>query len=776
MKIEETIEVGGKTLSISTGELAKQADGAVWMQLGETVVLVTACANRKPNEGVNFLPLTVDYREYTFAAGKIPGGFFKREGRPSENEILTCRLTDRALRPLFPDGYHNETQIVASTYSYDLENEPDVLTITGASTALMISSAPYNTPIAAVRIGMINNEFIVNPTHQQIEESDLNLMVASSEDAILMVEAAANLLSEEKMLEALELAFDSAQPIIAAQRKLAQTIGKEKWSVEPPEKDEKVYSFVEEKLAEEMPKALSIKAKQERADRLDELKEEIVNKYEEDSPERDHAKNAFSEFKKKAFRKGVFSNNLRFDGRQFNEVRAVSVEIDVLPRSHGSAVFTRGETQSLVSTTLGTKSDAQIMDELGGEWKKRFLLHYSFPPFSVGEVRFMRGPGRREIGHGNLALRSLEPVLPGEDEFPYTMRVYSEILESNGSSSMATVCGGSLSLMDAGVPLKAPVAGIAMGLMKEGDDFVVLSDIAGEEDHYGDMDFKVAGTSQGITALQMDIKIAGVTRDILSKALAQAKEGREFILGKMAEVISEPRSELNKYAPRIVTMKVNPDKIRDIIGKGGATIRGIIEATGAEIDVEDDGTVMIYSSDKETLDKTKAMINAIVEDPEVGKVYIGKVVNILDFGAIVEILPGSQGLLHISEIANYRVGQVTDEVNMGDELKVKVLEIDKRSGKIRLSRKAVIEGNDSNQSPRDGGDNGGGGRPNRGGNKRGGGGSRGSSGGGNRGGSGASRGSDGGNKGDSDNDGGGSGGGPKFRSRRKPVHGKGFND
>ena len=723
MKFQEKIELGGKSISLTTGQIAKQADGAVVFQIGETMLLVTACAQRESRGDGSFLPLTVDYRENAFAAGKIPGGFFKREGKPSENEVLTCRLTDRSLRPLFPEGYFNETQVIGSVISHDLVNLPDVHTITAASAALTISDVPYHTPLGAVRIGYIDGEFVINPTVEEIEVSELNLVVASSEEAVLMVEAGAKELDEEKMLEALKLAFESAQPLIQMQKELAAKCGKEKWEVEVAAIPEEIVKTVEEKFSAGIKETLSIADKQERNVRFDELKAALEEVYdpEEQEEELGFAKKAFGEIKKASFRKGVFENGKRFDGRAFDQIRDITCEVDFLPRAHGSAVFTRGETQALVTTTLGAKSDAQIMDELGGEWKRKFMLHYNFPPYSVGEVRFMRGPGRREIGHGALATRALEQVLPSEDEFPYTIRIVSDITESNGSSSQATICGGSLAMMAAGVPTKDAVAGIAMGLMKEDENFAILSDIAGEEDHYGDMDFKVAGTSKGITALQMDIKITGVTQEILRQALAQAKAGREHILGLMNECINEARGELSPFAPRIVSLKIDTDKIRDIIGKGGVMIRKIIEESGAEIDVEDDGTVLIYSPNGPSLEKAKAMIDEIVEEPEVGKEYLGKVVSIQDFGAFVQILPSTQGLLHISEIAHYRVNSVTDELNVGDDVKVKVLEIDQRSGKVRLSRKALLSKGDGSgdDGPSGGGGSssgGGGGRSQGGGN------------------------------------------------------------
>jgi polyribonucleotide nucleotidyltransferase len=694
MNTSEEIQIGGKSLSISAGQVAKQADGAVTVRYGDTVVLVTACGQREAREGVDFLPLTVDYREYTFSAGKIPGGFFRREGRPSENETLVSRMIDRPLRPLFPSGYNQETQVIASVLSYDLVHKPDILGVIGASAALTISPIPFTTPLGAVRIGRVNDRFVVNPTHEDIEVSTLDLVAVCSEDAVLMVEAGAREVSEEVVLEALELAWKEAQPIVEMQKKLAAAVGVEKWKFEPVQVPQEVQQKVLEKLGDEMIKTLSLPEKKKRGLAFDELRNSIIEEFPEEGEERALAKMAFDNIKQEVFRKEVFARRARFEGRAFDEVRSVSCDVPFLPRTHGSSLFTRGETQALVATTLGARSDAQIMDELEGEWKRRFMLHYNFPPFSVGEVKFLRGASRREIGHGALALRALEPVLPSEEDFPYTIRLVSDILESNGSSSMATVCGGSLALFDCGVPMRASVAGIAMGLLKEGDDVIILSDIAGEEDHYGDMDFKVAGTRGGITALQMDIKIPGVTTEILRTALEQAKKGRLFILDIMDATIVQPRPDLSPYAPRIVTLKIDVDKIRDVIGSGGKVIRRIVEESKAEIDIEDDGTVLIYSPDKEALDKAKRMIEEIVEEPEVGKTYVGKVVSIVDFGAFVQILPSVQGLLHISEIANYRVNQVSDELQIGDEVMVKVIEYDKVNGKVRLSRRAALEGKD----------------------------------------------------------------------------------
>jgi polyribonucleotide nucleotidyltransferase len=707
MKLHEEILVGGRSLSLATGNVAKQANGSVVVRYGDTVVLVTSCAAREKLEGADFLPLTVDYREYTFAAGKIPGGFFRREGRPSEAEILAARLIDRALRPLFPEGFASDTQVIASVLSYDMENEPDVASIIGASAALVLSEIPYAVPLGALRIGYIDGALVVNPSREAMERSGLDLIAVASEDAIVMVEAGAKEVSEELIIEALELARREAKPIIEMVKRMAEVLGKEKWPVEKELMPEEIVNKTAEQMSGPITEVLTVADKQMRARRFDDLKAKYLEQFPEDSQERELAGKAFSELKQKIFREGVFANKRRFDGRGLEEVRQVRCELQFLPRTHGSSLFTRGETQALVTATLGARSDAQIMDELEGEWKRRFMLHYNFPPFSVGEVKFMRGASRREIGHGALAHRALDPVLPSEEEFPYTIRLVSDILESNGSSSMATVCGGSLALFDCGVPVRAAVAGVAMGLLKSDNEVVVLTDIAGEEDHYGDMDFKVAGTRQGVTALQMDIKITGVTTEILRNALEQAKRARFNILDIMDATIDKPRPELSPYAPRIVTLKVDPMKIRDIIGKGGAMIRSIVDESGAEIDVEDDGTVLIYSPNYDSLEKAKQMIESIVEEPELNKIYLGKVVSITDFGAFVQILPSVQGLLHVSEIANYRVNQVSDELSIGDEVPVKVIEIDKVNGKVRLSRKAVLKEKEGGKGGDRGGDQGG---------------------------------------------------------------------
>lgn len=686
-----TIAIGGREISIETGRLAKQADGAVCVQSGDTVVLVTACGEKEPKPDLDFLPLTCDYREYTYAAGKIPGGFFKREGRPTEREIIVSRLIDRPIRPLFPDNYHCETQIIAAVLSAEVDINPDVLALNGASAALSISDIPFHNPLGAVRVGLVNDELLLNPDEEEMAESSLDLVVVGTEEAITMVEAGANEVSEEKMVEALELAHEAIRQIAASIRELGEQIGKEKREVPPAELDGEVDRIVRENAPDKILEALYIKDKLESNQKMKEARNAIVDMFpEEEEEKRKQANKVFGKLKEELFRKELLEKGQRPDMRSHNEIRPISSEAGFLPRTHGSALFTRGETQALVTATLGTGEDVQRLDDLMGESSKRFMLHYNFPPFSVGEVRFLRGPGRREIGHGALAERAISPVLPTEEEFPYTIRVVSDILESNGSSSMATVCGGVLALQDAGVPLKAPVAGVAMGLVKEGDNYVVLSDIAGFEDHYGDMDFKVAGTEAGITALQMDIKIGGVTRQILSQALAQAREGRLHILDRMKDTLAQSREEISKYAPQITTIQIPTDKIGAVIGPGGKVIRQIVEETGVKIDIEDDGTVRIASSDGESAKKAIAKVEEITAVPQEGKTYLGKVVKVVDFGAFVEILPGTEGLLHISEIADRRIRDIRQEVHAGDKILVKVLEIDSNN-KIRLSRRAVLE-------------------------------------------------------------------------------------
>ncbi len=680
----------GRRLSIETGRVAKQAGGAVLVQFGETVVLVTATASRSPREGIDFFPLTCDYVEKTFAAGKIPGGFFKREGRQAEKEILTSRLIDRPTRPLFPKGFRCETQVIATVLSHDRENDPDMLSILGASAALSLSDIPWNGPIAAVRVGRVGGSPVINPTTTQLADSDLNLIVAASRDAIVMVEGGARMLPEAQLLEALFAAHAAAQPLIDMQEELLRQAGKPKRHVEPPARDVALEAAVQESALPKLRAALAKSVKQERYAALDETHEETELALGGDDPvRRKLVGDLVDNLKKHAVREAIIRDGRRLDGRGLADVRPITCEVDVLPRTHGSALFTRGETQALVVTTLGTSSDEQKIDALIGEHYKKFMLHYNFPPFSTGETKFLRGPGRREIGHGALAERALAPVLPDEGDFPYTIRIVSEVLESNGSSSMATVCGGSLSLMQAGVPVTSAVAGVAMGLIKEGDEVRVLSDILGDEDHLGDMDFKVAGTRDGVTAVQMDIKIGGVTRAIMQQALEQAREARLHILGKMDEALPSPRPELSTYAPRIVTLRIKTDRIRDLIGPGGKTIRGIVEETGCKIDVEDDGTVLVASSDGASMQRAIDIIRGLTAEAEVGKIYRGTVRRVVDFGAFVEILPGTDGLVHISQLANERVRQVTDVVREGDVIDVKVLEVDK-SGKIRLSRKEAL--------------------------------------------------------------------------------------
>jgi polyribonucleotide nucleotidyltransferase len=680
----------GRRLSIETGRVAKQAGGAVLVQLGETVVLVTATASRMPREGIDFFPLTCDYVEKTFAAGKIPGGFFKREGRQAEKEILTSRLIDRPTRPLFPKGFRCETQVIATVLSHDRENDPDMISMLGASAALSLSDIPWNGPIAAVRVGRVGGSLLINPTTTQLADSDLNLIVAASREAIVMVEGGTRMLPEAQLLEALFAAHDAAQPLIDMQEELVRQAGKPKRQVEPPALDAALEAAVQEYALPKLRAALAKPVKQERYAALDETHDEAQVTLGGDDPARQKLVGELvDKVKKQVVREAIIREGRRVDGRGLTDVRPISCEVEVLPRTHGSALFTRGETQALVVTTLGTSSDEQKIDALIGEHYKKFMLHYNFPPFSTGETKFLRGPGRREIGHGALAERALLPVLPDEADFPYTIRIVSEVLESNGSSSMATVCGGSLSLMQAGVPVKAAVAGVAMGLIKEGEEVRVLSDILGDEDHLGDMDFKVAGTRDGVTAVQMDIKIGGVTRAIMQQALEQARAARLHILGKMDEALPAARPELSTYAPRIVTLRIKTDRIRDLIGPGGKTIRGIVEETGCKIDVEDDGTVLVASSDGASMQRAIDRIRGLTAEAEVGKIYRGTVRRVVDFGAFVEIMPGTDGLVHISQLANERVRQVSDVVREGDVIDVKVLEVD-RSGKIRLSRKEAL--------------------------------------------------------------------------------------
>ena len=686
------ISVGRQTISIETGRLAKQADGSVIVRTGDTMVLVTACTAATPREGIDFLPLTVDYKEYTYASGRIPGGFFKREGKPTEKEVLTSRLIDRPIRPIFPAGWRNETQIIALVLSADSDNDSDVLAITGASAALAVSSIPFTRTIAGVRVGHVDGQFVINPSFEQRKQSRIDLVVAGSKDGIVMVEAGAKEATEEEMVQALEHAHAAIKDIVAGIDALAQQAGKKKQTIAPRDIGKEFYREVEETVLAPLTDAMRIQDKLENYSTVDQVLADLIASLPEGEVERKvDAKAIFKELKEKVMRDEILERGKRLDGRAFDEIRNIAIEVGVLPRAHGSAVFTRGETQALVTATLGTADDQQKVETVDGETWKRFMLHYNFPPFSVGEVAFMRGPGRREIGHGALAERALAAMMPTEEKFPYTVRVVSDILESNGSSSMASVCGGSLSMMDAGVPLKAPVAGVAMGLVmnEENGKYAVLTDIAGAEDHYGDMDFKVAGTADGITALQMDIKISGVTMEIMRKALAQARDGRLFILRKMQETLSQSRSNVSRHAPRIVTIRIPVDKIRDVIGPGGKMIRSIIERTGVKIDVEDDGRVNVASADEASAAKAIGIIQELTATPELNKTYIGKVQRITDFGAFVEIMPGLDGLLHVSEIAHYRVKDVRDELKEGDQVMVKVINIDP-SGKIRLSRKALL--------------------------------------------------------------------------------------
>ena len=690
--LKETIKVGERDLTVETGRIAKQADGSVVISYGDTVLLVAAVGAQSPREGIDFFPLTVEYREHHYAAGRIPGNYFRREGRPNEKEILTSRLIDRPCRPLFTEGYRNETQVVASVISADAENDPDVIAITGASCALYLSDIPFPNPIAGVRVGLIEGRYIINPTYDEVRESRLNLIVAGTEEAIVMVEAGAQEVSEEIMVEALMLAHKEINRLCRWQKELYKALDIKKREAVAPQLNEEMMGEIERNYTERLRAALdtSEQGKLASYSGVDTLKKEIVEAYPEDEREqRMMAKKIFDTLKEKVFRDDILSNRRRPDGRRFSEIRPIISEVGWLPRVHGSALFTRGETQAIVTTTLGTKDDEQFMDDLeSGEIKRRFLLHYNFPPYSVGETGRFGSPGRREIGHGALARRALEAVLPDESQFPYAIRIVSDITESNGSSSMASVCGGSLSLMDAGVPIRSAVAGVAMGLVMEGNRYAILSDIAGAEDHYGDMDFKVAGTAEGITALQMDIKIGGVNAQIMTEALEQARKGRLHILSAMEESIAEAREEISAYAPRIIQIKINPDKIRDVIGPGGKMIRSIVEETGAKIDVEDDGTVSVATANGEAAKAAIDRIMGLTAEAEIGQTYLGTVSRIVDFGAFVEIFPGTDGLLHISEIAEHRVRDVRDEVKEGQQVMVKC--IGKEGNKIKLSRKALL--------------------------------------------------------------------------------------
>ena len=683
---------GGKQLSFETGKLAKQAHGAAVVRMGDNVVLATATANPDPREGIDFFPLTVDYREYTYAGGRFPGGFIKREGRMSDREVLTSRQIDRPVRPMFAEGFKCETQVIAFVLSADASNDPDVLGINGASCALTLSDIPFLGPIGAVRVGQVDGQFIINPTYDEMRESTLNIMVVGTADGIVMIESGAKEVSEEVVVDAIEFGHTEIKKICAAMTDLRSKAGKKKREVTPPEFDQKYYDQLKKKVGAELSDALDTK-KHPKAESYT-LVKDIKKKLQAEIPEDDEKalaklKTYYETLRERIFREEVLEKKRRPDARAFDEVRDIWIEAGVLPRTHGSAIFTRGETQALVTTTLGTSDDMQRLEGFEGEAKKRFMLHYNFPPFSVGEVGFMRGAGRREIGHGALAERALSGVLPSEESWPYAMRVVSDILESNGSSSMATVCGASLSLMDAGVPLKAPVAGVAMGLVKEGEQYAILTDIAGAEDHYGDMDFKVAGTKDGITALQMDIKVAGITSQIMREALAQAKRGRLHILGKMEEVITSGREKISDFAPRFYTVQIPVDKIRDLIGPGGKMIRSIVEQTGVKIDVVDSGLVKVASSNQESAAKALQIIGDLTATAEVGKTYLGKVTRLADFGAFVEIIPGTDGLLHISEVAEHRIADVRDELKEGDQVLVKVLAVE--GNRIRLSRKAILK-------------------------------------------------------------------------------------
>jgi polyribonucleotide nucleotidyltransferase len=693
-KVTKTFQYGQHAVTIETGEIARQASGAVMVSMGGTVVLVAAVAAAKAREGQDFFPLTVDYQEKFYSAGRIPGGFFKREGRPTEKETLTSRLIDRPIRPLFPEAFKNEVQIVATVVSLNPEVDGDIPALLGASAALTLAGIPFKGPIGAARVGYVDGKYVLNPSATELKSSDLDLVVAGTANAVLMVESEAKLLSEDVMLGAVTFGHKEMQAAIRAIAELATEVGKPSWNWQAPERDAQLVAAVRGEVGDKLAQAFQIKDKLQRRDAVAALKADVkealkAQAEEKGWPAADIAAE-FEDLEYRTVRDSVLKTRQRIDGRGLEDIRPINVRVGVLPRTHGSALFTRGETQALVTVTLGTGRDAQIIDAPEGESKDTFLFHYNFPPYSVGECGRMGGPKRREIGHGRLAKRGVQAVKPTMEEFPYVIRCVSEITESNGSSSMASVCGSSLAMMDAGVPLKAPVAGIAMGLVKEGNDYVVLSDIMGDEDHLGDMDFKVAGTAEGVSALQMDIKIDGITEEIMRTALAQAHKGRMHILGEMAKAISTPRGEMSEYAPRLLTIKIHPDKIREVIGKGGATIRSITEETGTTIDISDDGTVVIASVNREAADNARHRIEQIVADVEPGRIYEGKVVKLMDFGAFVTILPGKDGLVHVSQISNERVEKVSDKLKEGDVVKVKVLEVDKQ-GRIRLSMKAVTE-------------------------------------------------------------------------------------
>ncbi len=689
--IKKTFQYGSQTVTIETGEIARQADAAVMVNMGDTVVLVTAVGRKQAGEGQKFMPLTVNYQEKTYAAGRIPGGFFKREGRPTEKETLTSRLIDRPIRPLFPKGFYNEVQVIATVMSANPDIDPDIPSMIGTSAALMLSGIPFSGPIGAARVGYINGEYVLNPTSTQLAESALDLVVAGTEQAVLMVESEAKVLPEDIMLGAVMFGHEQMQAVIRAVHELKAEAGKPAWSWVPPEANDELDAAVAAEAEAALNQAYLITEKQSRYARVDEIKSAVKDKLAGGESPRwvaEDVKDALNALESRIVRGRVIRGEPRIDGRDTRTVRPIVIRTGVLPRTHGSALFTRGETQALVVTTLGTGRDAQIIDALSGEFREPFMLHYNFPPYSVGETSFMLGPKRREIGHGKLARRAVQAVLPEMSEFPYVLRVVSEVTESNGSSSMASVCGASLALMDAGVPVKAPVAGVAMGLVKEAEGYAVLTDILGDEDHLGDMDFKVAGTADGVTALQMDIKIDGITRDIMSDALAQAREARLHILGEMNKVIDKPREKMSDWAPTIIAFKIDPEKIREVIGKGGSVIRQITEETGATIDIENDGTVRIASVDGESGREARRRIDLITAEVEVGQVYTGKVARLMDFGAFVTILPGKDGLVHISQISDERVERVSDKLKEGDTVRVKVLEVD-RQGRIRLSMRDV---------------------------------------------------------------------------------------
>ena len=695
-----TIDIGGPPITIETGRIAKQAAGSVVIRQGNTMVLVAACC-AAPREGIDFFPLSVDYREPVFAAGKIPGGWFKREGKATTKETLVSRLIDRPLRPLFEEGYNGDTAITAQVIAFDGQHQPDTLAIVGASAALLISEIPFSNAVAGVRVGRINGEFIVNPTVSQRFASDLDLVVAGTEGAIVMVEAGAHEVQEEDIVKALLFGHGKIKELVKLQKELQAKVGKAKMPVEPPQRDDILYKKVADKYAARLMDALTMKVKIESYKAIDALKKEAVSELGgADGSQTEETKACFDLLKETLFRNAVIKQGLRLDGRAFDQIRPLNIQVGVLPTAHGSSLFTRGETQALAVATLGTMDDIQIVDGLEEEMQRKFFLHYNFPGYSVGECKPNRGPGRREIGHGALAERAIAAMLPDASKNPYTIRVVSEITESNGSSSMATICGGTLALMDAGIQLKAPVAGVAMGLVSEGDQYVILTDIAGQEDHYGDMDFKVAGTKKGITALQMDIKIAGVDAELLTKALAQAKKGRMELLDSMAEVLAEPRPEISENAPKVITITIPKEKIRDVIGKGGATIRSICETSGCQLNIDDDGSCQVAGPNKDKLDIALKMIGDLIQTAEVGQTYLGKVAKVTDFGAFVTILPGLDGLLHVSEMAPYRVKSPSDEVSEGQEVLVKCIAIE-ANGKIRLSRKALMpkpEGEESENS------------------------------------------------------------------------------